>query len=208
MVLPYINMHPPRVYTCSPSWTPLPPPSPYHPSGSSQCTKRFYFKVTDIRGRAVEMLVALVSFSPFIVIFHTQFSVSFLNKKICSEGRLCRINSNVYKATLFFWDTCKTGEKEAVLAEERGKGWIPISTQHTHTQIHTHRYTHTDTHTSHTHTHTHTHIHTHTSPPSLWFHPTAVAALPSANGRLRAQCITCETHYFNFKMRELRPMER
>ena len=38
LVLPYINMHPPRVYTCSPSWTPLTPPSPYHPSGSSQCT--------------------------------------------------------------------------------------------------------------------------------------------------------------------------
>ena len=33
-----MNMNPPRVYTCSPSWTPLPPPSPYHPSGSSQCT--------------------------------------------------------------------------------------------------------------------------------------------------------------------------
>ena len=29
---------PPQVYTCSPSWTPLPPPSPYHPYGSSQCT--------------------------------------------------------------------------------------------------------------------------------------------------------------------------
>ena len=26
------------VYMCSPSWTLLPPPSPYHPSGSSQCT--------------------------------------------------------------------------------------------------------------------------------------------------------------------------
>ena len=38
MVLPYINMHLPQVYTCSPSWTPLPPPSPYHPSESSQCT--------------------------------------------------------------------------------------------------------------------------------------------------------------------------
>ena len=38
MVLPYINMNPPQVYTCSPSWTPLPPLSPYHPSGSSQCT--------------------------------------------------------------------------------------------------------------------------------------------------------------------------
>ena len=37
-VLPYINKNPPWVYTCSPSWTPLPPPSPYHPSGSSQCT--------------------------------------------------------------------------------------------------------------------------------------------------------------------------
>ena len=31
-------MNLPQVYTCSPSWTPLPLPSPYHPSGSSQCT--------------------------------------------------------------------------------------------------------------------------------------------------------------------------
>ena len=31
-------MNPPRVYMCSQSCTPLPPPSPYHPSGSSQCT--------------------------------------------------------------------------------------------------------------------------------------------------------------------------
>ena len=38
MVLPYINMNLPCVYTCSPSWMPLPPPSPYHSSGSSQCT--------------------------------------------------------------------------------------------------------------------------------------------------------------------------
>ena len=38
MVLPFINMNPPQVYTCSPCWTLLPHPSPYHPSGSSQCT--------------------------------------------------------------------------------------------------------------------------------------------------------------------------
>ena len=38
MVLPYIKMNPPQVYMCSPSWTLLPPPSPYHPSGSSQCS--------------------------------------------------------------------------------------------------------------------------------------------------------------------------
>ena len=31
-------MNPPQVYMCSPSWTLLPSPSPYHPSGSSQCT--------------------------------------------------------------------------------------------------------------------------------------------------------------------------
>ena len=31
-------MNLPWVYTCSQSWTLLPPPSPYHPSGSSQCT--------------------------------------------------------------------------------------------------------------------------------------------------------------------------
>ena len=42
MVLPYINMNPPQVYTCSPSWNPLPPPFPYHPSGSSQCTSPKY----------------------------------------------------------------------------------------------------------------------------------------------------------------------
>ena len=36
--LPYIDINQPWVYMCSPSWTPLPPPSPSHPSGSSQCT--------------------------------------------------------------------------------------------------------------------------------------------------------------------------
>ena len=38
LVLPYINMNPPWVYTCSPSWTPRPPLSRSYPSGSSQCT--------------------------------------------------------------------------------------------------------------------------------------------------------------------------
>ena len=38
LVLPYIDMNPPRVYMRSQTWTPLPPPSPQHPSGSSPCT--------------------------------------------------------------------------------------------------------------------------------------------------------------------------
>jgi len=38
LVLPNIKMNPPQVYMCSPSWALLPPPSPHHPSGSSQCS--------------------------------------------------------------------------------------------------------------------------------------------------------------------------
>ena len=38
LVLPNIEMNLPQVYMCFPSWTLLPPPSPYPPSGSSQCT--------------------------------------------------------------------------------------------------------------------------------------------------------------------------
>ena len=38
LVLPFIDMNPPWVYMCSPSWISLPPLSPSHPSASSQCT--------------------------------------------------------------------------------------------------------------------------------------------------------------------------
>ena len=38
LVLPYIDMNPPRVCMSSQTWTPLPSPSPQHPSGSSPCT--------------------------------------------------------------------------------------------------------------------------------------------------------------------------
>ena len=34
----YIDMNQPWVYMCPPSWTLFTPPSPSHPSGSSQCT--------------------------------------------------------------------------------------------------------------------------------------------------------------------------
>ena len=42
LVLPNIKVNPPQVYMCSPSWNLLPPPSPFHPSGSSH--KRPIFK--------------------------------------------------------------------------------------------------------------------------------------------------------------------
>ena len=39
MVLSYTEMNQPWVYMCSPSRSPLPPPSPPDPSRSSQCTR-------------------------------------------------------------------------------------------------------------------------------------------------------------------------
>ena len=38
----------PLFLMCSPSWTLLPPPSPYHPSGSSQCFKLLCLKNADV----------------------------------------------------------------------------------------------------------------------------------------------------------------
>ena len=38
LVLPYTDMNQPWVYMSSQSWTPLPPSTPYHLSGSSPCT--------------------------------------------------------------------------------------------------------------------------------------------------------------------------
>ena len=38
LVLPYIDMNPPRVYMSSQTWTPLPPLTPSHLSGSFRCT--------------------------------------------------------------------------------------------------------------------------------------------------------------------------
>ena len=42
LVLTYIDMNPPPVYTSSQSRIPLPPPTSYHLSGSSPCTSRKY----------------------------------------------------------------------------------------------------------------------------------------------------------------------
>ena len=63
LVLPNIEMNPPQVYMCSPSWTLLPSPSPYHPSGSSQCTSPKH-PVSCIKpGLATRFIHASVPFS-------------------------------------------------------------------------------------------------------------------------------------------------
>ena len=66
LVLPYTNMNLPRVYMCSPSWTPLPPPSLYHPSGSSQCTSPKHSVSCIEPGLAIHFLYDIIHVSmPF-----------------------------------------------------------------------------------------------------------------------------------------------
>ena len=60
LVLPYIYMNPPWVYTSSPFWTPLPPPSPYHPPGSSQCTHGKFHSVLSVIIIIIMIVICLV----------------------------------------------------------------------------------------------------------------------------------------------------
>ena len=58
LVLPYIDMNPPRVYMSSQSWTPLPPPTPYHLSGSSRApAPSILYPVSNIDWRFVSYMI-------------------------------------------------------------------------------------------------------------------------------------------------------
>ena len=58
LVLPYIDMNPPQVYMSSQPWTPLPPLSPYHLSGSSQYTSpSILYPVSNLGWRFVSYMI-------------------------------------------------------------------------------------------------------------------------------------------------------
>ena len=71
-------MNPPRVYTCSPSWTSLPPASPYHPSGSSQCTSLYHASNLDWQFLPSIFIPPWISSS---MAFHVMYSAYKLNKQ-------------------------------------------------------------------------------------------------------------------------------
>ena len=79
-------MNLPRVYTCSQFWTPLPPPSPYHPSGSSQCTSPKH-PVSCIKPRLA------IRFLYDIILVSMQFSKSFFffngDVQLCALDTRC-----------------------------------------------------------------------------------------------------------------------
>ena len=111
MVLPYINMYLPQVYMCSPSWTLLPPPSPYHLSGSSQCTSPKH-PVSCINFNTREIFFRLFkrlhSFLPawrlgflfyyfslsydFKIVNHLQTSASYCSPSVCHFKRNTRLD--------------------------------------------------------------------------------------------------------------------
>ena len=94
MVLPYINMNPPQVYTCSPSWTSFPPP---------------YFSY-DIISRSFLLLViqfSSVQFLSRVWLFATpwitarQASMSITNSR--SSLRLRSMESMMPSSHLILW---------------------------------------------------------------------------------------------------------
>ena len=50
-------MNPPQVYTCSPSWNSLSPPSLYHPSGLSQCTSTANFSKPNFSNCSIRLFI-------------------------------------------------------------------------------------------------------------------------------------------------------
>ena len=107
MVLPYINMNLPQVYTCSPSWTLLPPPSPYHLNAfkSSPC---------------LFMAWSLISFYHWILILSYGYTTGYL-----SFWNILRISCTLlkHKHGFFFFkrskNPCLWGGESVSFARER-----------------------------------------------------------------------------------------
>ena len=95
LVLPYTNMHPLWVYTCLPSWTPLPPPSTYHPSAqlSHPCIttgkKPYLDKVMSLLFNMLSRLViTLLPRSKHLVISWLQeLNLSFIDIVLMAPGQ-------------------------------------------------------------------------------------------------------------------------
>ena len=97
-------MNPPWVYMCSPSRNPLPPPSTYHLSGSSQCTRPKH-PVSCIKPRlAIHFLYDIIHASmPFPQLIPPSPSPTESKSLFCTSASLLlsRIQSYRYHLSKF-----------------------------------------------------------------------------------------------------------
>ena len=101
LVLPNIKMNLPQVYMCSPSWTLLPPASPFHPSGSSQCTSPKHPVSCIEPGLATRFIHDILHVSlPFSKIFPPSPSVLILK---CNDVLTYLLSSDVFKNWTFWY---------------------------------------------------------------------------------------------------------
>ena len=152
MVLQYINMNLPQVYTCSPSWTPHPPPSLYHPSGSSQCTSPKH-PVSCIKPRlAIRFLYDIIRFNA-ILPNHPTLSLSHRVQKtvlhICvffavsHTGHLF-LNLDIFEhISLFFFFNCSVIASQCCASFRCTTMWINYIHTYTLTHIYTYTYIYT-----------------------------------------------------------------
>ena len=117
-------MNPPRVYMCSPSWTPFPRSSPYHPSCSSQCTSpkhpvscikpglatRFLYDIIHVSMPFSQIPISLFPISKSLFPFKTFHSWAE-SSKVVSGGRcihhLPRLLTFWLKALFLSINICK-----------------------------------------------------------------------------------------------------
>ena len=119
-------MNPPQVYMCSPSWTLLPPPSPYPPSGSSPCTRpqhpvsciepelatRFIHDILHVSMPFSQIVPLSPSPTESIRLFYT--SVSLLLS--CTQGYCYHLSKfHIYALVYCINLTLEQGKKETIV---------------------------------------------------------------------------------------------
>ena len=107
LVLPNIEMNPAQVYMCSPSWTLLPPPSPFHPSGSSQCTSPKHPVSCIEPGLATRFIHDILHVSmPFSQIFPPSPSSTESKRLFCTSVSLLLSHLQGYRYDLSKFHIC------------------------------------------------------------------------------------------------------
>ena len=121
----------------SQTWTPLPPPSPQHLSGSSPCTSLKHAAPCVRHGLAIQFLHDSIHVRIPILPNHPTLSLSLWVQK--SIIHICVFFPVLHTGSLFLMFLAKTG------ALNFWSHWLFLSTPPIDTHTHTHTHTHTET---------------------------------------------------------------